>query len=745
MEKVYKIVIISVSIILISVFAFGTSALASTVNVALNKPATATMSRAGYNTPGMAVDGDTNTMWNSGDYSPASLTINLQSEYNASSYEIVCVNTTAGGNNGTIHFLNANGTEVATRSYSCPGSGIVSIPGNFSPSVMVESVRIDARSSGDWINVDEFQLYANTCTPNATKQCVGSAVYNYDSCGTQGTLYQQCQSNQTCNNGVCAGTGCPLICGSSTYVCGADGKNYCNSCLAMQAGTTVARRGRCPVSVITCSSNTDCGTNAYTGSPFCSNAGNVYQNYITYTCNNQGSATSFCSNNTVQQLKTTCSGNQTCSNGSCAGTTTNCTYHSYQQCVGNYLYWYDSCGTQQDSQYCPNGCSGNSCTNNSYNNNYNYSNCTQNSYQQCVGNYLYWYNSCGQQQSVSQYCQNGCSGNTCQSTAYNNIAVQTNAASNTNNNQATLNGYLSGNSNYTCNNYVWFQYGLTTAYGSETLHQSQTYSGSFSQAVSNLPFNGMYHFRAAAQDCSGTIVYGQDMSSSGNNVGGGILTVNKTVRNLSNSSGFASSTSAAPGDMVMFMITLQANGGQDVQNVVVRDYLPANLTYSNQLVVACTTNNTNYSNCNGNTYNYTGDITSGVNLNTIYAGQTVTITYQTQVGSAANFSYGSTTLTNNVSVTTSNGSNPTSNASVIVTRGAVLGASTISTGLTNNIWVDSFFLPLLITLFGIWMLKSGMFFGAEKWIDDRKKARRGHKAEKELNHRIAQIRETEGI
>lgn len=38
---------------------------------------------------------------------------------------------------------------------------------------------------------------------------------------------------------------CPNICGSSTYVCGADGKTYCNSCLAQQAGTTVASQGAC--------------------------------------------------------------------------------------------------------------------------------------------------------------------------------------------------------------------------------------------------------------------------------------------------------------------------------------------------------------------------------------------------------------------------------------------------------------------------------------------------------------------
>jgi len=180
----------------------------------------------------------------------------------------------------------------------------------------------------------------------------------------------------------------------------------------------------------------------------------------------------------------------------------------------------------------------------------------------------------------------------------------------------------------------------------------------------------------------------------------------------------------------MFMITLQATGNQDVQNVYVRDTLPANLIYNNQLVVAGSNNYNNYS----------GNITSGINLNTISAGQTVTITYQAQVASAANFSFGTTTLTNSVYVTSSaSGYTPTANASVIVTRSGVLGASTISTGLTNNFWVDSFLLPLAITLLAIWMWRSGLFFGVEKWLGSKKKARQGYLSEKELSSRIASI------
>ncbi len=628
-----------------------------------------------------------------------------------------------------------------------------------------------------------------TCTSNTdcganaytgSPFCQGNSVYqnyitytcnnagtstSYCSNNTAAQKKNDCTANQTCANGSCTNqnitctsntdcgtnsyTGSPFCQSGNvyqnyiTYTCTNPGtaSSYCSNNTASQLKTTCASgqtcaNGSCSNQTITCTSNTDCGANAYTGSPFCQ-GNSVYQNYITYTCNNAGTSTSYCSNNTAAQLKTTCTGNQTCSNGSCS---TTCTQNSYQQCQGNYLYWYNSCGVQEgQSQYCPNGCSGNSCTNN---------NCTYHSYEQCIGNNLYWYNSCGVQQDLVQYCPNGCSGNTCTN---NNIyaTVQTNSATNVNNNQATLNGYLysGSNNNNNCTNYVWFQYGPTTSYGTETNHQTQGYSGAFSQIV-NLYNNyntNSYHFRAAAQDCSGNTVYGQDMTIYSNNIGTGTLTVNKTVRDLTTGAGFASSTSASPSDMLMFMITLQNTGSQDVSNVIARDYLPANLIYNDQLTVACTTNNSNYNNCNGSNYNYTGNISSGVNLNTIYAGQTVTITYQVQVAGAANFSYGSTTLNNNVSVSSTNGSNPTSSASVIVTRTAVYGASTVSTGLTNNFWVDSFFLPLLLTLIGLWMWRSGVFFGVEKWLDNKKKIRRGYKAEKELNHRITQIQKTERV
>jgi len=46
----------------------------------------------------------------------------------------------------------------------------------------------------------------------------------------------------------------------------------------------------------------------------------------------------------------------------------------------------------------------------------------------------------------------------------------------------------------------------------------------------------------------------------------------------------------------------------------------------------------------------------------------------------------------------------------------VAGASTISTGLTNNFWTDSFFLPLLIVLISLWFYFSGKAYAFADWL-----------------------------
>lgn len=283
-----------------------------------------------------------------------------------------------------------------------------------------------------------------------------------------------------------------------TYTCNNPGtaNAYCSNSTTAQLQTTctsgqVCSNGTC--NNVTCSTNPQCGTDSFIGSPFCQ-GNNVYRNYKTYICNNPGTSSSYCSNSTTAQLQTTCTANQTCSGGNCitnnlvvscagtpnpantnqqvsfagiatggtgsynyswtgacvgsspacsnsftsAGTYTaylnvtsgtqtasascavvvnqSCVSHLTKQCVGNSIYWFNSCGYQQDlyqqctiNQTCCNG----QCVNN----------CTPNATKQCVGNAVYNFDSCGvqgslyQQCTANQTCQNAQCVNNCTSHA----------------------------------------------------------------------------------------------------------------------------------------------------------------------------------------------------------------------------------------------------------------------------------------------------------------------------------------
>lgn len=286
-------------------------------------------------------------------------------------------------------------------------------------------------------------------------------------------------------------------------------------------------------------------------------------------------------------------------------------------------------------------------------------------------------------------------------------SVQTAYATYVSNFQATLNGSLSGINSSTINN-AYFQWGTGANYGNETYRQSTSYTGLFVQTIEGLNPGTTYHFRAVAEGGYGT-VYGQDMTFTTSGAGAGnsysnnaSLSITKQVVNLTSGNlNWSSSVNASPSNILSFAVTLQA-GSQDVHNVVVRDILPANLIYKGNLKL--------------NTSNYSGDVTAGVNIGTVSAGQAAIISYQAEVAVAANFSYGNTTLTNNAIVTSTEAGTQTSYATVTINKTLVYGASSVSTGLTNNFLTDSFFLPLLLIAAGLWFYFSGEIYVFADWL-----------------------------
>lgn len=141
--------------------------------------------------------------------------------------------------------------------------------------------------------------------------------------------------------------------------------------------------GNC--SYVACNTNSDCGTNQFIGLQFCQ-GNNIYQDYMTFTCNNPGTANANCTNSTVSKFEQSCSSDQFCSYGSCI--TPKPTFsqnsnpppiiqNSYNQsyyvkhfrtnCYKNNIYWYDSYGSVQDvykNCYSDNPCNIDTCSDN---------------------------------------------------------------------------------------------------------------------------------------------------------------------------------------------------------------------------------------------------------------------------------------------------------------------------------------------------------------------------------------------
>ena len=143
-------------------------------------------------------------------------------------------------------------------------------------------------------------------------------------------------------------------------------------------------------SYVVCNTNSDCGINRFVDIQFCQ-ANNIYQNYITFTCNNPGTASAYCVSSTVPSFQKQCGQGEVCYYGSCVdsrslsdapsyNTNSNNYYpqNSYNQtsyyvkhyrtgCYKNGIYWYDSYGSIQDIyKNCAsdNSCNVDSCSDN---------------------------------------------------------------------------------------------------------------------------------------------------------------------------------------------------------------------------------------------------------------------------------------------------------------------------------------------------------------------------------------------
>ena len=231
--------------------------------------------------------------------------------------------------------------------------------------------------------------------------------------------------------------------------------------------------------------------------------------------------------------------------------------------------------------------------------------------------------------------------------------------------------------------------------------------------------------QSASANCS--VIVNQQTTSAN-------MTATVQVRNLSAGNlNWSNSVAAAPSDILQFNVVVRSNGNSVANNVTVRDMLPANLYYNNFLTIDGVSNS--------------GSITGGVNIGNLSYNQAKTLVYQVQVAPSPNFAFGATTLVNAVTATSTDSYNNTAtgNASVVVTKSSVAGATDVSTGLTDNIFIDSFFIPLMLALLGVWAWKSGLLnsFGFAGWVSAKKANFRDMAISRELDNKISQIKNRE--
>jgi hypothetical protein len=194
------------------------------------------------------------------------------------------------------------------------------------------------------------------------------------------------------------------------------------------------------------------------------------------------------------------------------------------------------------------------------------------------------------------------------------------------------------------------------------------------------------------------------------------LQVNKLVQNVSQGSAYLDVVSANPGERVSFLIQVTV-GSTGLQSIIVKDTLPSKIIYLGNLKI--------------DNVSYSGDITSGLNIGDLSSNQTKTLTFDASIVDSTQFGIGTTTLINTVLVYNSLFA-ASDTAKVLVYKATGAGPTNVPTGLSNNFFLDSFFLPLAIAFLIIWIFKSHIV-NFEEWLDSKKKAYSTYRARKIIN------------
>ncbi|MFA5856391.1 MAG: putative metal-binding motif-containing protein [Candidatus Pacearchaeota archaeon] len=155
-------------------------------------------------------------------------------------------------------------------------------------------------------------------------QCTNVICFSNSQCGTDGFMNQLFCKNENVFDKY------------KTYTCNNPGTIFstCSNQLTDVLKDSCTIGETCSNGVclqVSCHQNSDCGTNGFIGDPFCMN-GDIYQGFMTYTCNNPGTHYSQCTNNVKNIIKQDCTAGQTCVNNQCVGLCVDNDHDNYDNC-----------------------------------------------------------------------------------------------------------------------------------------------------------------------------------------------------------------------------------------------------------------------------------------------------------------------------------------------------------------------------------------------------------------------------
>jgi len=177
-----------------------------------------------------------------------------------------------------------------------------------------------------------------TCTPSGcqaesqcvsdascqTQQCSGTSSScgiwpNCENCNNKDGCYSDYNRDYSCSSNIAGCTYTSDDCSDCSCTCGNYGKSSeTGFCSDGKDNDCDGKIDFADTECAFCSKNSDCGTDSWVESAFCS-SGDVYQKWRTWTCNNPGTTSSFCSYSDSDKKKEDC-GTFECLNGVCQNT-----------------------------------------------------------------------------------------------------------------------------------------------------------------------------------------------------------------------------------------------------------------------------------------------------------------------------------------------------------------------------------------------------------------------------------------